>query len=145
MDYEIIEKILTESNKYDWLNLFNNGKAEFVYKEDFNLVIRKDIEAEEEPVDYYNNIFKDDIEQYPCWYNVYYDDVLEKRVKMLEVDNRSIIIPYLMDNHNKVREIDTNIARIINQNDETDKSIKAAGLWIVDPNGEILNFIKRRK
>ncbi|MGD1817993.1 MAG: hypothetical protein ACPKNR_13250 [Pleomorphochaeta sp.] len=131
MTYTEIEKILTESKKEDWLNFRSLGKDEITYKKDLDLVIKKDLEKIEEPIKRFNWDFDDDVGQYPCWYDVYYKNSLVAIVKMLEVNNRRVTLPFGMNNFRQVTEMDVNLANIIDLSDKFWGCIRAIGYEII--------------
>jgi hypothetical protein len=131
MTYKEIEKILIDSKREDWINFIPLGKNEITYKEDLNLVIKKDLEIKEEPITTFNYIFLSDIGQYPCWYDVYYKSSLVARVKMLEVSSRDITLPFGMNDFTKVKELDVNLASIIDLGDLIYDFVDVIGYEIV--------------
>lgn len=137
MTYEEVEKILTESRKEDWLQF--SGYGTYVYKLDLNLRIQRKFSSNhgsypfcDTPLDEVfgkGNIFWNE-------YIGYYNNsllIISTLLQITKNKNRDFIaiIPR-PETETTCLKIDANMARIIDEYDETDKYIEKAGLVIVE-------------
>jgi hypothetical protein len=134
MTYNEVEKILTESKKEDWIQFNVYGTC--VYKWDLNLRIEKLKYKNNQMHEYKDNDLTDIFGKGNVFFDDYYvyygqSPIMGKTFYQIkEPYMKGCILPY-RETETTCLKIDANMARIIDEYNETDKYIKRAGLTIV--------------